>query len=341
MDGLIKNALVCVDSNANGLCDTSEVQGRTDANGQVTLTVPAADVATAKLVAMVGTDAIDADTGAVTTAYTLTTPVGKHGVISPLTTLAQAKIDADRAAGKTTSADDADAYVQTALTLKVSVFDNFVAKRASNADFKKAGDVAHSLAVTAQISNCGWSAHTDDMAHDGAEAEAAHANEIHIQTGMLDKLGAIKSLDFSRSSCAAGFTKTCDDYIKSQVTPVSTATCTAQPGTTPITSTTPPTPATPIAPTAPATPTPPATPTTPMAPSSSAQAGKALYAANCVMCHGVNPALGSNKILRGANSAATILSAISSNMGGMKSLANTILAQQAADLAAYLATPGI
>jgi hypothetical protein len=51
MDGLIQNALVCVDANNNGLCDPGEIQGRTDANGQVTLNVPLADIATAKLVA--------------------------------------------------------------------------------------------------------------------------------------------------------------------------------------------------------------------------------------------------------------------------------------------------
>ncbi|MEO8654975.1 MAG: hypothetical protein ABI409_12695, partial [Ramlibacter sp.] len=56
MDGLIQNALVCVDANRNGVCDAGEVQGRTDANGQVTLTVPATDVGKVKLIAMIGTD---------------------------------------------------------------------------------------------------------------------------------------------------------------------------------------------------------------------------------------------------------------------------------------------
>ena len=34
MDGLIQNALVCVDANKNGVCDPTETQGRTDAKGR-------------------------------------------------------------------------------------------------------------------------------------------------------------------------------------------------------------------------------------------------------------------------------------------------------------------
>jgi mono/diheme cytochrome c family protein len=48
-----------------------------------------------------------------------------------------------------------------------------------------------------------------------------------------------------------------------------------------------------------------------------------------------------NLILNGANSAATIVGAISANTGGMGMFATKIGAPQAADIAAYLATPGI
>jgi hypothetical protein len=63
MDGLIENALVCVDTNSNGLCELSETQGRTNAVGQVTLAISGAELATAHLVALIGLDAVDADTG--------------------------------------------------------------------------------------------------------------------------------------------------------------------------------------------------------------------------------------------------------------------------------------
>jgi hypothetical protein len=48
-----------------------------------------------------------------------------------------------------------------------------------------------------------------------------------------------------------------------------------------------------------------------------------------------------NKILKGAGSPTTITSAISSNTGGMGFLASSIGNSQAADIAAYLLTPGI
>src|SRR5437016_11397600 len=44
VDGAIKNAVVCLDKNGNGKCDSDEVQGKTDAAGAVTLAVPNADV---------------------------------------------------------------------------------------------------------------------------------------------------------------------------------------------------------------------------------------------------------------------------------------------------------
>jgi hypothetical protein len=51
--------------------------------------------------------------------------------------------------------------------------------------------------------------------------------------------------------------------------------------------------------------------------------------------------MGANRILRGANAPSTILNAINGNRGGMGGLSASIGAQQAADLAAYLANPGI
>jgi hypothetical protein len=69
--------------------------------------------------------------------------------------------------------------------------------------------------------------------------------------------------------------------------------------------------------------------------------GKVVYAASCALCHGANPSTNIDKVLKGANSASTILSAIRTNKGGMGILSSTIGATEAADLAAYLATPNI
>jgi len=71
----------------------------------------------------------------------------------------------------------------------------------------------------------------------------------------------------------------------------------------------------------------------------SATNGKALYASNsCGGCHGTVPA--SLNVLAGANSPSVIQSAISSNFGGMGKYSG-LTSQNLADIAAYLATPGI
>jgi hypothetical protein len=126
MDGLISNALVCLDTNGNSLCDTSEPQGRTDAKGTVTLQALPVDHAKSRLIAMIGTDAVDLDTGPITKAYTLTAPHGKHAVISPLTTMVHAKMDLDKMDLDKGSADVAETFVRTQTGLTVSVYDNFI-----------------------------------------------------------------------------------------------------------------------------------------------------------------------------------------------------------------------
>ncbi|MGS0758199.1 hypothetical protein ACVBEH_27995, partial [Roseateles sp. GG27B] len=74
IDGAIKGALVCLDANGNGACDAGETQGSTVADGTVTLTMAAADAGKYNVLALVGTDAVDADHGPVTTAYSLRAP---------------------------------------------------------------------------------------------------------------------------------------------------------------------------------------------------------------------------------------------------------------------------
>lgn len=78
--------------------------------------------------------------------------------------------------------------------------------------------------------------------------------------------------------------------------------------------------------------------TTPTALIPVAATGKTLYA-QCAGCHGA-AASGGLRVLNGANSALTILNAITSNLGGMRSL-SSLTNQNLADLSAYLATPTI
>lgn len=421
MDGLIRNAKVCVDSNNNNACDAGEIQGSTDANGQVTLSIPTASLGAAKIIANVGTDAVDVDNGAVPTAFTMTAPAtgGTTAVVSPLTTMVQSKMDTDKV-----SLQDAINYVKTQTGLTTaSPMDNFIEKRASSAEHRKAGDVARLLVLSMQKSKTVAASTTATTATacltGSTDSENERIKDSNINTSLSERLG-----DFRKTSddlddenegdnddndsrkrtvapvvpvCSTTTTATAPTTTTTTTTATTTATsasngkalyaasCSSCHGadtsigrsasstlkaiasnkggmgflastigtqqaadiaayaanpnavTTTTTTTTPTT----TTPTAPTTTTTPATPavTTPV--STSATNGKAIYVASCAMCHGANPALNQSKILKGANSAITIQNAITNNVGGMGFLSSTIKATQAADLAAYLATPGI
>ena len=92
IDGYIKGAKVCVDSNKNGVCDTDETQGTTDEKGKVTLNIPAAYVGVYPILAEVSTDASDSVTGKVTTAYTLSAPADSPSTVTPFSTMIQQQI---------------------------------------------------------------------------------------------------------------------------------------------------------------------------------------------------------------------------------------------------------
>jgi len=145
IDGAIQNALVCFDKNGNGQCDSDEVQGRTDASGKVMLAVPSADVGKYPILAVVGTDAIDADHGPVTTAYTLSAPADQTSVVSPLTTLVQQTV---ANTGSTTT--EAATSVQDAIGLSVSVFQDYTTASAPTDGTVSAAMVARMLVVTQQ-----------------------------------------------------------------------------------------------------------------------------------------------------------------------------------------------
>jgi trimeric autotransporter adhesin len=135
LDGPLANATVCMDKNSNGACDADEPSARTAADGTATLKVLNADVGKYGLLAIVGTDAVDAVSGPVTTAYSLRTPADQATVISPLTTLVKAQMEF---AGSTSAV--ADKALQDAANLQASMF----------TDFSKSGD-ASGLAPLARL----------------------------------------------------------------------------------------------------------------------------------------------------------------------------------------------
>ncbi len=145
VDGPIRNATVCVDKNLNGACESDETSGRTDASGNVTLSVSSDDLGRYPIVAVVGTDAVDADHGPITVPYTMKAPADQRAVVSPLTTLVQAHIET---AGVSSSA--AETFVREQTGLQVSLFADFTKAQGSDPNAANASTVARLVVVTTQ-----------------------------------------------------------------------------------------------------------------------------------------------------------------------------------------------
>src|SRR6185312_7694697 len=114
IDDAIKNATVCLDKNLNGICDSGEPSGKTDAAGNVNLQVPTEDAGKYPILAVAGTDAVDAKYGPITTPFTMQAPADKPAVVSPLTTLVQTLI---ANTGATSAQAEASIKAQTGLNV--------------------------------------------------------------------------------------------------------------------------------------------------------------------------------------------------------------------------------
>ena len=120
IDGAIQNAVVCLDKDNNGACDPGEPQGKTNAAGKVTFAVAKADLGKFPILAVVGTDAVDADHGPVTTPFVMTAPADKTAVISPLTSLVQQVI-----ANSGLTSDEAAVSLKSLTGITVSIFADY------------------------------------------------------------------------------------------------------------------------------------------------------------------------------------------------------------------------
>ncbi|MBK7990386.1 MAG: hypothetical protein IPK05_10440 [Comamonadaceae bacterium] len=212
IDGAIKNALVCLDKNANNACDADETQGRTDASGSVTLAVPDADVGKYRVIAVVGTDAVDADSGPVTVAYTMAAPSDQTAVVSPLTTLV-----AQTAATQNLSTADAAKMLQEISGLP-SVMGDYTQSGAPGA--ATAATVARTLVVTTQQQNTALAPAVGTPAAGGgtitrAEMDAAIANAL---AQLLPQVVAAATNPAVQAACAAGVgSAACTTAIQTQV----------------------------------------------------------------------------------------------------------------------------
>lgn len=146
IDGPIANAVVCLDANGNGACDAGEPRATTAADGRATLDVPNELVGRHPVLAQVGTDAVDADSGPVTVAYTLTAPADRTDVVSPLTTLAYqlgVRLGLDAAA--------AQEWVRSVTGATASVYADYAANRANDSAAAEAAVLARLLADTLRL----------------------------------------------------------------------------------------------------------------------------------------------------------------------------------------------
>lgn len=146
IDGYLQGAKVCLDINANGVCDSGEPTATTGANGSYSFSGVTTSAANAAILAEVPATAVDADTSAaVGTAFTLTAPAGASAV-TPLTSLVHDKM----LAGATQAS--AVAAVQQALGIPaasgVSVLSDYVALKSGATDQTNGYFRAHEAAKT-------------------------------------------------------------------------------------------------------------------------------------------------------------------------------------------------
>jgi hypothetical protein len=137
--------VVCIDENGNGLCDASEPQGITDATGSVRFAAPTTDIGKFPILAIVGTNATDADHGPVTVPYTLSAPADQTAVVSPLTSLVEATVastDGTSAAAQIT--------IQNTIGVTASLFADYTTATAPTNGTVNPAVVARLLVVTAQ-----------------------------------------------------------------------------------------------------------------------------------------------------------------------------------------------
>lgn len=183
IDGAIGNATVCLDKNLSNTCDVGEPSGKTDAAGKVILQVEPADAGKFPVLAVVGTDAVDADSGPVPVAFKLLAPADQPAVVSPLTTLVQTII---AGSGQSTAAAEASARSQTGLN--ISLFEDFTG--GATAESQAAGTVARMLVVTTQRQATALNAAVGSSALDGKVITQADIEKI-IRNKLLEILPAL------------------------------------------------------------------------------------------------------------------------------------------------------
>lgn len=193
LDGYIQGAIVCVDKSKNSSCDTGETQGKTGADGKITLDIPADDVGKYPIVAYIPADAIDSDNPKVPvgTSYTMSAPADQSAIVSPLSTLVKRLMDKD---SKTTA--EATAQISTSVgdpRIDYIQSNNTQARMAAKVLAKLMQDPA-GLAIASNLSEAEKQAAIKD-------ALIAKLADIQTKARALVAPGAACAVDMTAQSC--------------------------------------------------------------------------------------------------------------------------------------------
>ena len=215
IDGAIKNALVCLDKNTNGACDEGEPSARTDAGGNATLSVPEADAGKFPMLALVGTDAVDADFGQVTTAFSMTAPADKPALVSPLTTLVQV-----RAQSAGVSSTEAEAFLKAQSGLSASLFADYTTAPASDTAAGDAKVLARLIVLSSQAQTSSALGAIGQKDASGATITKADIEKT-VAGGLIDNLAilgaaAVDPAVRNAGDASAAYKVVVDDLVASK-----------------------------------------------------------------------------------------------------------------------------
>ncbi len=147
MDGYLQRATAFLDLNNNGQLDSGEPSAATDSDGKFSFTATSADLVKAPVVVMaVAGITIDNDTNAtVDLSYSMTSPIGKNNVISPITTLIAAKISAGMGADQALAAVKED--LGYGANDSIDLYKDYISEKKTDDNYKKLHNLAAATAV--------------------------------------------------------------------------------------------------------------------------------------------------------------------------------------------------
>ena len=191
MDGYLEKATAFLDLNGNGALDSGEPSSTTNETGVWTLYGTKEQFDTYKVVVIaLAKTTIDKDNPDTTIAsgYTMMTPEGNQAVVSPLTTLVVAKMNTGL------SLANAKTAVQEELGLtSVDVMKDFVAAKATDANYAAAHNVAASIAEVLKTIDA-------DASKDTKLADKLSSLTTKVTTQVVPNITEIKSASSTQNA---------------------------------------------------------------------------------------------------------------------------------------------